>query len=117
VNWPDCESRRELEEETPESVCLHPNVYVRGRRVTQGICKACDQRLQPPPGLLVEDPARSPLVRLGRCDYLGDQVGERLCPTCGGSVRIKLFACQHPKHIETTLRDCLRCEDYVRERE
>ncbi|WP_339910220.1 hypothetical protein [Symmachiella dynata] len=112
MKLPDCHSRHAVSDLQHEYHCTHPDVYARGRRVTDGVCKVCELWRLPPPGILVEHAAYSPLVRIGRCRHLGDQTGERLCPTCGGSVRVKLFACGHPNHSETTMRDCLLCNDY-----
>jgi hypothetical protein len=43
---------------------------------------------------------------------LGEQIGTRDCPSCRGKVRLKVFACSHPAHGETTLPDCDLCEDF-----
>lgn len=32
-------------------------------------------------------------VKPGNCRHLGDTVRLELCPTCGGKVQIKIFAC------------------------
>jgi hypothetical protein len=46
------------------------------------------------------------------CTFLGPQTGSRECPTCRGKVRLKVFACGHPAHAETTLPDCDMCQDF-----
>jgi len=46
------------------------------------------------------------------CLYLGGQLGERDCKSCKGSVRLKVFACSHQRHDDTTIRDCKTCADY-----
>ena len=46
------------------------------------------------------------------CFYLGDQTGEKDCPDCRGSVRLKTFRCLHASHEETTRRGCRACQDY-----
>jgi hypothetical protein len=46
------------------------------------------------------------------CRYLGPHIGGRECKGCRGKVRLKLFACLHPDHTDTTLRDCRHCGDY-----
>lgn len=50
--------------------------------------------------------------RRGLCRHLGAQSGERLCQDCTGRVRVKVFECEHPGHLETTIRGCDQCEDY-----
>ena len=50
--------------------------------------------------------------RITPCRYLGQQTGERSCPTCSGNVRLKVFACSHAAHVETTLPECGACGDY-----
>jgi len=115
MKLPECDSRRPVEDAEDEFLCLHPQVVSRGNRVTDGICKSCVYCQSPPPGELVEPEEDSTLRRIGPCRHLGEQTGGRRCGSCGGSVRIKIFACRHPDHTETTLRDCLLCEDYQRE--
>ena len=48
----------------------------------------------------------------GVCRDLGEQTGTQACTTCHGSVQRKVFACHHPQHAETTIRDCMDCLDY-----
>ena len=55
---------------------------------------------------------RECLVNGGKCDYLGEQTSTRSCPTCTGNVRLKVFACSHPLHRETTLPECATCRDF-----
>lgn len=51
-----------------------------------------------------------------RCVHRGDSAGEKLCPTCNGSVRIKLFTCA--VHVECSIQKsvgvavCATCPDY-----
>lgn len=47
------------------------------------------------------------------CAFLGAQIGLQECETCGGNVRLKLFACSHPAHDETTFQQCEACPDYA----
>ena len=54
----------------------------------------------------------SSVKNAGPCFHLGGQTGLRDCPTCDGSVRVKVFTCQHPLHQETTLRECETCPDF-----
>lgn len=66
--------------------------------------------------------ARTP----GQCAYLGplllDEHGRprtKLCPSCRGTVRLKLRACDHPTHAAdptTTEKECKRCRDFAAER-
>jgi hypothetical protein len=60
--------------------------------------------------------------RSGDCAYLGEAVMEagrhatRLCPTCSGTVRLKLFECSHPRHAadpQTTSKGCKACPDWT----
>lgn len=46
------------------------------------------------------------------CKYLGEQVGTELCSTCGGSVKLKVFDCNHPEHETTKLGECQSCRDF-----
>jgi len=46
------------------------------------------------------------------CRHLGANIGERECKRCRGNVRLKLFACGHPLHQETTIQECRHCSDY-----
>ena len=62
----------------------------------------------PGTGFIGEDRSRSRAA----CRHLGAETGQRECASCGGRVRIKVFACRHPRHGETTLSECLRCADY-----
>jgi hypothetical protein len=48
----------------------------------------------------------------GSCIYLGEKLGDRLCDTCRGNVRLKVFKCAHPFHPDTTIRNCQSCNDY-----
>lgn len=47
----------------------------------------------------------------GKCDHLGDQIGERDCKSCGDrTVKLKVYACSHPEHAETTIPECNKCQ-------
>ena len=49
----------------------------------------------------------------GTCTHLGDPTGAlRDCQSCRGTVKAKVFACRHPAHRETTLRECQACPDW-----
>jgi len=89
------------------------NVFLQSdNRVTASICRCCSYWKLPPP----ENPRPfvpgKPRSALGPCRFLGDQTGERECPTCRGSVRLKVFSCMHPLHEETTLGECEVCADF-----
>ena len=79
------------------------------QRVSPEICMICTLRNEPPPETFRPFPPPSPR---GPCRHLGAEVGLRDCPTCGGNVRIKVFACDHPAHGETTLAECGACADH-----
>ena len=49
------------------------------------------------------------------CVFFCPQTGVRDCPTCQGSVRIKVFECHHPRHKETTINECRNCRDFLRQ--
>jgi hypothetical protein len=61
--------------------------------------------------------------KFGTCAYLGgpinDSSGRQLvqnCPTCKGTVKLKVFGCEHPGHVAdptTTSKVCERCRDYA----
>ena len=58
-------------------------------------------------------PLRNAPFPIANCQHLGSQTGERNCPTCAGNVRLKVFACSHPLHRETTLPECSTCRDFA----
>jgi len=60
-------------------------------------------RLEPPPDSLRLFP---PPSQRGQCPHLGDEIGLRDCPSCLGNVRLKMFANNHPAHVETMLQEC-----------
>jgi hypothetical protein len=86
-------------------------VCVAGNIVSAPICRMCTWWQHPP-----ENPRPFPAIsgkrREGPCMFLGDVIDERLCESCRGAVRIKVYECLHPQHDETTIRDCERCFDY-----
>lgn len=46
-----------------------------------------------------------------KCPHLGNETGERECPTCNGRVRLKTFACSHPATPNNvTAQDCRSCK-------
>jgi hypothetical protein len=108
MSLPPCPARRLLEGEAG-FYCAHPRMHAPDQRVSVEICLVCPYPAQPPPSVFRPFPPPAPR---GRCGYLGGFSGWRECPTCGGSVRVKVFACSHARHLETTLRECEVCPDY-----
>jgi hypothetical protein len=104
-----CHSRRDLPGEAEYFYCAHPRVHAPGQRVYEGVCRACGRWRDPPPEEFRPFPPPPPR---GRCLFLGAETGLRDCPTCSGSVRVKVFACAHPAHGETTLAECPACPDH-----
>jgi len=109
---PPCHSRQELPEEHGVYFCRHPRVHAPDNRVTAEICRICCHREQPAPVAPRPFEPGKPRSALGPCRHLGDQIGERACLTCRGSVRLKVYGCGHPLHVETTLGECAACADY-----
>lgn len=57
-------------------------------------------------------------VPRGTCALIGEKIGEETCATCGGNVRVKVFAC--PIHERCTLQKpmkgiacCVSCTDHL----
>lgn len=44
------------------------------------------------------------------CSHLGEQVRLEACLTCGGNVKVKVYACD--VHKECTLKKCVTCPDH-----
>jgi hypothetical protein len=109
---PDCHSRRFFDGESAVFFCAHPDLHAKDNVVTEGICQACPYWQQPPPPTFRDFTPGPPPKPRRLCLHLGEQIGLRECPTCRGTVRVKVFACAHPAHLETTLRDCTRCPDH-----
>lgn len=110
MKLPQCHSRRELEPGGQAFFCAHPLVYAPQQTVTAEMCKACVRWQEPPPEKF-RDPEATGKER-GPCFFLGDQTGLRDCKSCGGKVQLKVFACRHPLHQETTLQQCRGCLDH-----
>src|SRR5687767_11460447 len=99
MNLPYCHSRRDVDPTQDVYFCAHPRMHVQNQLVTSSICKLCSFWRQPPPDQFRDMP-RGPLKRDQPCVHLGELRELRSCPTCRGSVRIKVFACSHPCHEE-----------------
>ncbi len=108
MNLPPCHSRRPVPI-AGFAFCAHPRMHAPANLVTPEICKLCGYWREPPP------PSFRPVVLTkprGPCVHLGPQTGLRECATCAGRVRVKVFACAHPRHGETTLAECASCPDH-----
>lgn len=109
MSLPFCHSRRELPTTPGELYCVHPQVHVEGMRVRAEICKLCNYWREPAPEEFRPFPPPPPR---GPCAYLGDIIELRPCVSCSGKVQIKVFACKHPAHGETTWEECRHCPDH-----
>ena len=113
MTLPPCHSRHPVPGADAVFFCAHPRVHAADQLVTAGVCRLCPYWQQPAPAAPRPVPAAH-FRRAGRsCSHLGDQVGERPCTGCRGAVRVKLFACRHPRHRETTLAECATCADFA----
>jgi hypothetical protein len=106
---PPCHSRRTIDGIHDRFFCAHPRLHSRTGLVTKEMCMACPLWREPPPKTFRAYPLAPPR---GRCRHLGQETGLRDCPSCRGSVRVKVFACRHPGHHETTLAECASCKDH-----
>lgn len=73
--------------------CKH---WMPGKAVDGGECKI-GVRQQPSFGTCARCPqydGERPALADESCVYRGEEVGERLCPSCGGNVKAKIMACQ-----------------------
>ena len=109
ANLPYCHSRRAHDPATEVYFCAHPMVHTDANLVGADICQTCRRWQEPPPR---EFRPMTNIVRHGPCVHLGPQTGLRDCPTCRASVKVKVFACHHPAHEETTIKECVGCSDY-----
>lgn len=112
MSLPPCHSRRDLPDEPGVYYCAHPQVHAADQRVTAEVCRACGYWRQPPPAAFRPFPPVPSRTAQGPCFFLGEQTGLRDCPSCRGTVRLKVFACDHPRHRETTLAECKLCPDF-----
>ena len=109
MTLPFCHSRRELPTTPGELYCVHPRVHSDGQRVSVAICQMCNYWQQPAPAEFQPFPPPAPR---GQCTFLGEMTGLRECQSCRGRVQIKIFACRHPAHLETTWEECRHCPDH-----
>lgn len=107
-----CHSRREFDALRGTFFCAHPRVHAANHLVDVDICRICERWKEPPPEEFRSHSHITGTLRSGPCWSLGEQTGLRDCPSCRGNVKLKVFACEHPDHQDTTLDDCLRCADY-----
>jgi hypothetical protein len=87
-------------------------MHVRNQLVTPPLCRVCTLWQQPAPAEFRIMP-KGPLIRDDPCRHLGEVIELRRCATCRGDVKIKIFACRHAAHQETTLAHCQECPDYA----
>jgi len=73
------------------------------------LCRYCFER---PPEVFRSADATTVSRAIGACFYLGHETGRRPCETCRGHVEVKVFACAHPLHQETTAAECHACKDF-----
>jgi hypothetical protein len=106
---PECHSRRFLEHEEDVYFCAHPRMHARDSLVSTGVCMVCDYWRESPPAEYRPFPPPKPR---GPCVYLGGLTRLRECPGCRGTVKVKVYACGHPAHGETTLAECTACRDF-----
>lgn len=109
---PECHSRRDLPGESRVFFCAHPRHHSKDNLVTAGSCMICTLWQLPAPETFRKFPPEPPPKPRGPCRHLGEQVGLRECPSCRGTVKLKVFACGHPNHQETTLQECTQCQDH-----
>jgi hypothetical protein len=85
--------------------CASTLVPTEGREISGEFCRdICDAKMK-----CCDHPDLQLPVPRGICRYLGEQTGLRECATCNGKTKYKVFACNHPAHVETTWAECLTC--------
>jgi hypothetical protein len=113
MTLPECHSRRALEDNVELFFCAHPAVHAQGDLVAPEQCAVCSFRNLPAPATFRAFNPRLAFRRLSvPCVHLGDLTGLRPCEACCKTVHIKVYACSHPAHVETTLAECRLCDDY-----
>jgi hypothetical protein len=109
MGLPPCHSRRTLDPDRGVFFCAHPLMHAPNNLVTPEICSICSLWREPPPATFRPVVLAKPR---GRCRHLGESTGVRPCSSCRGVVNVKVFACDHPNHGQTTLRECETCPDH-----
>jgi hypothetical protein len=117
MNLPPCHSRRIIDANSTQYFCAHPQHHSKDNVVTLEICNVCPLWQEPPPEKFRLLPKEWPPKPRELCVFLAEQIGLRDCPTCQGMVRVKVFACGHPAHRETTLAECAECPDHQNRQE
>lgn len=107
-----CHSRHELTGVAGRYFCAHPNVWATNHVVSYEFCRICPRWRELPPDNPRTMPPRLVERLSGGCCHLGEEIGTRPCSGCLGNVRVKVFACRHPNHRETTLKECEVCGDF-----
>lgn len=108
---PSCPARRDFDPATERYYCAHPRVGTAGGRVSPEFCRACLLSAEPMPTALREIPPPLKITGAQQCRHLGAVIGERECESCRGKVLVKVFACGHVDHRETTWLECRSCAD------
>lgn len=55
-----------------------------------------------------------PSKSISKCIFLGEQIGERDCKSCGDrTVKLKVYSCSHPEHTDTTIVECNKCPHFA----
>lgn len=110
-----CTHRIETPGILPILQCTHPRVHAPQQIVWHAVCEGCrfcdDGRRSDEPRVQLPDPLKP--QRRGVCRQLGAHVGLRECEGCAGHVRVKVYGCSHPAHVQTTLAECRDCADFV----
>jgi len=108
---PSCPARRDFDPATQRYYCAHPRIGTPSGRVSPEFCRPCLLSAEPMPTELREISPPLRITAARQCRYLGAVIRERECEGCRGRVVVKVFACRHSDHQETTWRDCLTCPD------
>ena len=86
---------------------------------TTWICRTCGRQVLRgrwrPDQIRLPCRAMEPAPRTEPSKHLGEATGALIeCATCGdGRTQLKVYACSHPAHGETTLVACQACPDFV----
>ena len=96
MNPPICRHRSETADENGRYACGHPGLMT-AKGVSGEDCRACHSLgiycdREPLPHHLRRGTVRQPVVQ--PCKYRGAVIDAIPCPTCTGSVRVKLYQCK-----------------------